>query len=67
MKLGFLRKLIDNKDASANSKIVYSGITMLLVVSMVVMGFFGVAIELNILLALLGFILSLLGINALSK
>lgn len=64
MKDNIFKRLVNNNDSSVNSKIVYSGITMLLVVALIVGSFLGIGIQVEILLSLLGFILSLLGISS---
>jgi uncharacterized membrane protein len=60
----FLKRLIDNKDASANSKIIYSFVGVILLVAMVTAHLFGVVIGVDIVYAIIAFILGLLGINA---
>jgi len=60
----FLTKLVNNEDATANSKIVYSLVGVVLLVIMVLSHLFGVPVEIQIVYAVIGFILGLLGINA---
>ena len=60
----FFKRLFDNKDASANSKIVYSFIGVILLVAMVSAHLAGVVVAINMVYAIIGFILALLGINA---
>lgn len=56
--------LFDNTDPTTNSKLVYSGVTMLLIIAWVICHLVGVLVNIQVLVALIGLITSLLVVNA---
>ena len=61
--INFFKRLLDNSDPTINSKLFLACFAMVLVVLVVVCLLVGVTTQIEILIALLGFICSLMGIN----
>jgi len=61
----FFKKLVDNQDSSANSKIFSAMIILLLIIAVVIADLLGVDTSDNMLYTLCGTLLGLLGITAL--
>jgi hypothetical protein len=61
------RGLFDSTDPTVNSKIAYSGVTMILIIAFVICHLAGVPVDIQVLLALIGLVTSLMVFYAVDK